>query len=470
MATCLFTGIELSKSTKQEHAILSSLGGRIVSKELTSDVFNEKCGSKIDKYLTEQFEQLLRTLGPLLSSKLKNKKQQLFSSDGQRHYEKQNGKIYITKPFISENSETNKKTCYYSESTRDETIKLAKKENFSTSESKEKKTDIPDDFLYTGEKLAISPESYISTIKCFLCAFDAMEGQNGIEETKRFSRHPKLSSVRDYIKKFVLNDEEIKISAYDKFFLGIQPDGKKRVQRVLEKYKIKKKIKPYSHILIVSTNSPTKTINGLWSFFGLETHALRLADNWDGPPFSKVIINPIIGDESPKLYSGEELPNSLCCKTKYKGFSYEKAQGQLLDNDIIPYISEIRQIEYRESISFLELNADALVIKNFHKNLKNIPPESNIEDLIYKHLSMVWPEVPVSKLKETISKLHSPTLIKWRRCPVLNWAAVDKDTFLAEYRQIFLSLIDEYDHPGAVKIRSIKTEDCAIINNRNTSE
>ena len=75
MSTCLFTSEILSSiSTKKEHTILKALGGRIVSREVTSNDFNSKTGENIDFKLANQFMLIMRELAPLLSKELREAK------------------------------------------------------------------------------------------------------------------------------------------------------------------------------------------------------------------------------------------------------------------------------------------------------------------------------------------------------------------------------------------------------------
>ena len=64
MPTCLFTNTELSAATREEHTIQRSLGGRIRSREVSSDRFNEECGGLIDTYIRDAYADRMAILGP----------------------------------------------------------------------------------------------------------------------------------------------------------------------------------------------------------------------------------------------------------------------------------------------------------------------------------------------------------------------------------------------------------------------
>src|SRR5271166_6319473 len=67
MATCLFTGEALTPTTKVEHTIPRSLGGRIKSRVVSCDSFNARCGERLDPYLARRYAHLMNVLSPLLS-------------------------------------------------------------------------------------------------------------------------------------------------------------------------------------------------------------------------------------------------------------------------------------------------------------------------------------------------------------------------------------------------------------------
>ena len=64
MEYCIITGSPLDPSTKVEHTILHSLGGRITSRRITSSEFNQKCGSTVDLALTDIFKHIFAMLAP----------------------------------------------------------------------------------------------------------------------------------------------------------------------------------------------------------------------------------------------------------------------------------------------------------------------------------------------------------------------------------------------------------------------
>ena len=69
MATCLFSGECLTPTTKVEHTIPRSVAGRITSRNVSCDSFNELCGQRYDPFLARRYVQLMNVLSPLLSSK-----------------------------------------------------------------------------------------------------------------------------------------------------------------------------------------------------------------------------------------------------------------------------------------------------------------------------------------------------------------------------------------------------------------
>src|SRR4051812_29511892 len=68
MPTCLFTGTTLTPNTLREHTIPRSVGGRIRSREVSSDSFNGRAGSYVDPFLYEPYSEVMTTLGPVLTA------------------------------------------------------------------------------------------------------------------------------------------------------------------------------------------------------------------------------------------------------------------------------------------------------------------------------------------------------------------------------------------------------------------
>ncbi|HEV3384613.1 MAG TPA: hypothetical protein VG097_07350, partial [Gemmata sp.] len=78
MLLCLFTDEVLGLGTKVEHTIQRSLGGRIRSTQVSSNDFNEKCGSLVDPSVADLYWDVMCVLGPALPTE---------SRSGQREVE-----------------------------------------------------------------------------------------------------------------------------------------------------------------------------------------------------------------------------------------------------------------------------------------------------------------------------------------------------------------------------------------------
>ena len=64
--TCLFTSAPLNESTKVEHTIPESLGGRVRSSVVSSTDFNEGWGETLVPALKKPYAMIMNRLGPLL--------------------------------------------------------------------------------------------------------------------------------------------------------------------------------------------------------------------------------------------------------------------------------------------------------------------------------------------------------------------------------------------------------------------
>ena len=66
MTRCLFTDAELVKPLGLNIRFGASLGGRIRSRAVSSDAFNERCGGLIDTYIRNVYADTMAILGPAL--------------------------------------------------------------------------------------------------------------------------------------------------------------------------------------------------------------------------------------------------------------------------------------------------------------------------------------------------------------------------------------------------------------------
>lgn len=87
MKTCLFTGARLSATTLEEHTIPRKLGGRIRSRSVACDDFNNRCGSTIDRDLVASYWPMMMALAPLLSKEHRPGNQEVvFPGRTERYY------------------------------------------------------------------------------------------------------------------------------------------------------------------------------------------------------------------------------------------------------------------------------------------------------------------------------------------------------------------------------------------------
>ena len=316
MNTCLFSGVKLNITNKNEHAILAALGGRIVSPQITSGEVNKICGEKFDFYLAEQFKIILRCLAPLLSHRLRNTRLQLYSRDKKLCFYKRSGIVDIEKPFIHFDKKTQVYSCFTSLKDLEKCKSELQRKGLNLSSSELEFLPI-DDILFT-EIIDIHPNAHISLIKCILCAFDAMLSGKGLCENERFTRSVYLAPVRNYLLELFTEEKALKASDLNKFYLGYQPDGETITQDLLHFFHVSNP-PPYAHILAVSTSAAYRSLYAFWNILGLESYTVCLSDTWEGDPFSAFILSPVLGSENPSLkVSDKEINFSLGKSTIYK--------------------------------------------------------------------------------------------------------------------------------------------------------
>ena len=459
MATCLFTGETLQINTKPEHAILQALGGRIVSREITSSSFNTRCGEIVDSHFANQFQLIMRILSPLLSNKMRKEQLKLQSADGEKTFFMKNGKVELAQMYSDFEKGTKNKYYVFPISMTEEAHKKIQEEGYDISKRIEFPFIFNDDFLFLGQE-SISIESHISEIKCFLLAFDAMLQQKKYPEEKRFTRSNDLSEIRNIIKLFIYNKKYNIFKQLNQFYMGIQPEGNNIIDNILKRLNIK--IKPFSHVLIVSTHSAYKTILGTWKILGLETHSYKLCTNWSGSAFSMIIINPILGGGNANIYIYDhEIYESLGKITEYKAFFLKPIDEIQTTNKIISYLKYIRMQEYYDVLKFLELNADAFIKDSFRR----IVQTAKISSLMEIALIQLHSLFKSSLSKDQIDSTCLPILLKWSDVSVARLDN-DIDDLYTDYCKAFTELIKlPLINPGYIFVRNINIESKPIFKN-----
>jgi hypothetical protein len=100
--TCVFNGTVLSETTREEHTIQESVGGRYRSRQVTCDACNQRAGDVLDPALKAPYVLLLAALGPLLPERAKAGRIPLTTRDGASGPAiDRDGALVLTKPMVT---------------------------------------------------------------------------------------------------------------------------------------------------------------------------------------------------------------------------------------------------------------------------------------------------------------------------------------------------------------------------------
>lgn len=256
--TCLFTGEVLTDSTKEEHTIPESLGGRIESRIVSSSDFNEKSGNYLDPILKSVYEPFLNHLAPLLPSA------------------NQPGKMAVEVPgeksgLYLERGEISRKNVVV---TKDDDGKIvsATGENPKSLEKigrqlgKEMKLSLApatDASFFLKKSPVIAHEIEIAALRSAMLTFDHCLDGNAL----RFTRDAQLDPVRRFVADAVTT-RQIDSATLHGFSLGVQYEKLGLYKRLRQQVTVPPTA--FEHVLFAAANSSGRCLDLVWSVFGID--------------------------------------------------------------------------------------------------------------------------------------------------------------------------------------------------------
>ena len=435
---CLFTGETLNDQTRIEHTIPKSLCGRIRSRRVTCSSFNEKSGA-FDADLACQYKLILNVLAPLLPKEF-NPGEIPVTLDNDWPAIQEGGVTKLKHMVIAERYPSKKpKVCCFPDDPKAIT-RIKKKNKLRYDNENITKGLLPGKIAHFDNNL-FSTSAEVSIVKCILCVFDEVCQEQCPDFV--FTRQTDLAPVRDFIESTISkHKKDIDISMLDRYYLGVQLDDR-AVCRSLDFFGHHKE--EFEHIILVSSNSATKTIDAIWNVLGFETHTLRLAENWSGERFCGLITNPIFshGSCTTIIKRGEENPFLTITRSPYKSFGLGSSPASET-----PYIfSEIRELAYYEAIRLVENTATDFQRKNFEYYIDNTPDAGmTLSDFIISRLQKLYFfSYDDDEIKSKINDICQ-LIFKWKNIPARELKIFSEQEFfcfISDYRRAFNSL----DHP-----------------------
>lgn len=445
--TCLITGDHLDSSTREEHTILRSLGGRICSRTVSSNAFNNACSRSVDGHLRNLYFPLMVFLDPMLARAHKPGMSETYGLDGTR-YLTQDGVTRLAKEkILSRDSDGSPSEVLVSLKSLKDRDKV-----FGKTITEATFVPPPDDNGNFQVEL-FSSEADVAALKCVLLSFDHLCDQNGLI---RFTRSPSIAALRDYIRDVVMNGNKLDYHMQFRHVMGLQLERDQPLTELAAKLRDglpPHQLQEFEHVMIASGNALTGRLEVAWHILGVEWQGYRLTNCWEGPDFTCMFVNQVLKGGKALGPLWIKSPNDLCKLSRVRAVR----QGGTSDAEVdwtMKLVSEIRQQAWRRAIYLTEMESDA---ESFATGLLSecIWDKANENSLAagcVRHMQRRYPpafqkrpnfEAALKRLSEAISSCGDCHLSSEDDIRLVNWREV-----LAEWRNHVAAFKDEFGYPG----------------------
>jgi hypothetical protein len=356
MDTCLFTGEPLTPTTREEHTIPESLGGRIKSRFVTSDTFNNLCGSRLDHTLKLPYEPLLNQLAPLLPRTSQPGRMAIDVPGEASGLVLEGGRVTRQGVLVVTRDEKGRPKTAVGED-EDALKKLARSMKKKPEEMKLSEIKATEAGTFYKKVPIVCREFEIVALKSILLTFDhLLRGSSD-----HFTRHPDLGPARDFIRDAVIG-QRADAKALGQFSLGLQYEKRGLYDHLRSQVGVP--TTDFEHVLFVSTEARTRTLEMVWLVFGFDPFGFQICP-WPHGSFTYAVVNPVLRDEG---YSGPiRLANPgkpLCEPTDLCSIPWhmtEKDDPQ----PVMDRISQERRDAYGRAVKLVEMTCDENLIDCF---------------------------------------------------------------------------------------------------------
>ena len=365
METCLFTGETLSPTTKVEHTIPESVGGRIKSRTATSDEFNNRSSNVVDSVLKLVYEPMLNRLAPLLPRASQPGPMPIDVPGEPPGLALEGGAITRTK-LLTEHDEQGRPKAGIAddEAGLRKFIRSAKKTpeqvRWSTVPATEKTT-------FLRKVPVICREIEIAALKSLVLTFDHLLR----DSPDRFTRGPELRPVRAFIRDAVMTGQPDAATLGELSF-GLQYERRGLYDRLRGQVRVPRT--EFEHALFVTTPGGGHAIQAVWSVFGFDPFGFQLG-SWPHAPFTYAVINPVLREEG---YTGPhrlpDLSESLCVPTDRCSMPWNMKEGDD-PQPILDEVSRERHAAFRRAVNLVETTADRTLVGFFMESGELAKPE-----------------------------------------------------------------------------------------------
>jgi hypothetical protein len=456
-ATCLFTGVELTPQTHEEHTIQESLGGRLKSRFVTCDEFNHS-SSLIDSAPKVRFEPMLQVLSPLLPA-YSQPGRTCISVEGEPE-----GLILeesrVTRPghLILERSESGRPTRIAGDNER-ALRKLAEQVGMPGDGPAVASNSLPTTVRVTKRLTINCWEVEIAALKSILVTFDHLLRDF---PTLRFTRFAELQPVRDLIRSAV-DQRNIDPNVLRQYSLGLQYEKRGLYKRLRNQIEAHSAETEFEHVVFVAADGPSRTIDAVWLMFGFDPFGFRLCHNWTHEPFAYAFVNPILKNEKPtgllKIVLGDEL---LCRPTDRSSVQRTDTKNEDVES-VIATISKEHCDATSRAVLLVENRADDYVKDSILATAADAEPkEQSVSNQIRVRLIHLFRRDEDAGFLQELELILSTTadsiprrLLGERIVPNPR-ETIDWSTIIGCYRQCLAKLVERFGLPGGVEMQIVR--------------
>lgn len=458
---CLFTNTLLDETTKEEHTMLRSIGGRIKSQQVCSSDFNELCGQTIDQHFNSRYREICRALSPLMASEHKQGMRDVII-DGETKKVRLDSKNQLSlkkKYEVLEHHENGKPKIAHCK-TIEEAFEFGEKIGLTKEQILTSWVPLTQGKIYNFEDIGVSTDLELSLLKCSLLSFEHF--LNNDSKLIRFTRDPALLEVKEIITDALdhiqptkgtdlFKHVNVKLKEWNSISLGLQFEKIENIKEIRSKIYVD--VSPFEHFLIATGNSATKTIDILFYAFSHEPWGFRVATDWEGVDFQYCIINPIMKETCATGIHEVNFPVLSCSHTQYRSVPGPKLENEPKEawmsrhEPFIQKIGEIRNELHMAAIAHVEIHAPDYVWGQINQtaNWKKISISQQAKERIF-HYYISIADDEKNEIDEIIIQAN------------LKDYENDKKSFMKIYSETFSKIITLYPDSGSVFTKELNLE------------
>ena len=445
--TCLFTGVELDSTTKVEHTIPESLGGRIKSQIVSSSDFNHVCGINLDPILKAVYEPILNHLAPLLPNASQPGKMPISALGEPDGLYVERGEVSSSKPLLLSKDDAGKPLSVMAESVS-ALSKVARSMGLDPSDMKFEQRAPTEATFFKKRVPTIQPLLEIAALKSALLTFDhCLEGH-----PNRFTRNAELEPTRLLVREAAVTGKADSI-ALQRLSLGLQYEKMDLFKSLRRQIDLEER--QFEHQLFVSGNPACRCLDMVWVILGFDPFGFRLSRNWQGEAFCYAVLNPIVKSEA---FSGPHdliAPIDLLCAPTFR-CSIQSTDNTALIEQGVTQIAERRGKAYCDAVEAVEMLDDHCLADRFlEAAMLDSPTSRSVQQQIRKRLVGLYGRT--GKTDEFTKKLDSVLSARFTSIPgSLLDATISDDTgaslvwapVLQLYRECLTDLRTSFGPPG----------------------